>query len=83
MYQERWKQHILLTHSEWMNGSDALIRALRSSWWEWDDGSAPFYWRWPAWYQVYIRDGIAFPFRKTPPKYMVPQRAVTDIGGID
>ena len=61
-----------------MKGSDSLIRALRSSWWDWDDGSAPFYWRWPMWYRSFIRDGIAFPFRRPPVKYMVPQRDVED-----
>ncbi len=77
-YRESWRKRILLSHSEWMKGCDALVRALRSSWWDWDDGSAPFYWRWPKWYQKFIRDGIAFPFKRSPPKYMVPQRATND-----
>ena len=77
-YRQCWKQRLLLSTSEWMKGADALVRALKSSWWEWDDGSAPFYWRWPLWYRAAIRDGIAFPFRRSPPKYMVPQRDVDD-----
>lgn len=77
-YQRAWRQRQILTKSEWMKGADALVRALRSSWWEWEDGSAPFYWRWPTWYQPFIRDGISFPFHRTPPKYMVPQRDIDD-----
>ena len=37
---------------------DALKRAANSSWWEWDDGSRPFHWRWPTEYQEVIRDGL-------------------------
>ena len=77
-YKEWWRNRILLSHSEWMKGCDALLRALKSSWWEWEDGSAPFYWRWPMWYHTFIRDGIAFPFKRAPPKYMVPQRSTKD-----
>ena len=78
LYKEWWQNRILLTHSEWMKGCDALLRALRSSWWEWEDGSAPFYWRWPKWYQGHIRDGISFPFSRPAPRYMQPQRSVND-----
>ena len=78
IYCAAWRKRILLSHSEWMKGSDALVRALRSSWWEWEDGSAPFYWRWPAWYQPFIRDGIGFPFCRSPPKYMTPQKPIVD-----
>jgi len=77
-YREGWKRRIILSRSEWMKGSDSLIRALRSSWWEWSDGSGPFYWRWPIRYQEYIRDGVAFPFLRSPPLHMNPQKGIVD-----
>ena len=77
-YMEWWRERLLRTQSEWIKGNDALSRALCSSWWEWDDGSSPFYWRWPSWYCHFIRDGIAFPFRHPPPTYRVPQRDIDD-----
>jgi hypothetical protein len=39
-------------------GYDAIWRVGDSSWWDWDSGSAPFYWRWPAEYKEVIRDGL-------------------------
>ena len=26
---------------------DCVVRACLSSWWDWNGGSRPFYWRWP------------------------------------
>ena len=49
-YSHGWKNRILYSQSEWMKGSDSIVRALRFFWWEWEDGSAPFYWRWTKWY---------------------------------
>ena len=37
---------------------DALERAGNTSWWEWLDGSTPFFWRWPKHYQKQIRDSL-------------------------
>jgi hypothetical protein len=31
--------------------SKALAHAADASWWDWDRGSAPFFWRWPEEYQ--------------------------------
>jgi hypothetical protein len=45
-------------------GSDAVARAANSTWFEWDDGSRPFHWRWPAFYQRVIRDGLKVHYRK-------------------
>jgi hypothetical protein len=59
-------------------GMDAIGRAFRSPWWEWDDGSRPFHWRWRKDYQERIRDGLKVHFRTTPPRYNVPQRDVKD-----
>ena len=76
LYSKAWHHRLCITTNDWMKGADSLIRALKCSWWEWDDGSAPFYWRWPGWYQHFIRDGIAFPLRCVPPAYMVPQQDI-------
>lgn len=73
-----WKRRIILTHSEWMKGCDSIIRALRSFCWDRSDGSGKFYWRWPDWYKICIRDGIPFHFRRPPPQYMTPQRGIQD-----
>ena len=37
---------------------DCLRRASQASWWGWDGGSRPFFWRWPEDYQEKVRDGI-------------------------
>ena len=72
-YKMIFKNRTQATRNYWMKGSDAVRRALKSSWWEWEEGSSPFYWRWPSWYQRYIRDGIRFPLKSTPPEYLIPQ----------
>jgi hypothetical protein len=48
-------------------GSEAIERASRASWWNWEDGSRPFHWRWPEEYQERIRDGIEVHFQHDPP----------------
>mmetsp|Transcript_5392 Transcript_5392/g.8275 ORF Transcript_5392/g.8275 Transcript_5392/m.8275 type:complete len:90 (-) Transcript_5392:62-331(-) len=57
-------------------GADAVVRGWRSTWWEWTDGSRPFYWRWPEWYRTRIRDGVKIFLRKRPPKWRRPQSDV-------
>ena len=59
-------------------GSDAVCRALLSSWWEWEDGSRPFHWRWPAWYRRSIRDGLEVFLDGDPPVYTKAQRKEKD-----
>jgi hypothetical protein len=38
--------------------ADCLRRAAGASWWDWDDGSRLFFWRWPAEARVWARDGL-------------------------
>jgi hypothetical protein len=38
-------------------GHDALRRSANASWFEWLEGSAPFFWNWGAQYQRGLRDG--------------------------
>ena len=40
-----------------MAGKDALDRAKASSFWGWDGGSTPFFWRWQPEVQKDMRDG--------------------------
>ncbi len=59
-------------------GRDCITRCSNSSWWEWDMGSRPLFWRWPEEYRRVIRDGLP-PWIKGPlPRYLVPQRAEKD-----
>ena len=39
-------------------GLDGLMRALRSSWWEWSAGSTCFFWRWHSSVRREVRDGF-------------------------
>jgi hypothetical protein len=59
-------------------GWDALRRLADSSWWEWDEGSAPLYWRWPAEYRTTIRDGLEIWMCGPKPKYQKAQRPEKD-----
>jgi hypothetical protein len=52
-------------------------RTSKSSWWSWDDGSTPLFWRWPAEYMVRIRDGVPVYFQREPPRNLKPQRGET------
>jgi hypothetical protein len=55
-------------------GYDAIWRTGKSSWWDWDAGSAPFYWRWPGQYRDTIRDGLEIWFSGEKPQFKRPQR---------
>ena len=59
-------------------GRDALTRGANSSWWGWDDGSHPFFWRWPKEYRLQMRDGIRVYAQKTLPLYRKAQRDIAD-----
>jgi hypothetical protein len=56
---------------------DAIERTSRASWWTWDDGSTPLFWRWPAEYMVRIRDGVPVNVQQEPPRNLKPQRGET------
>ena len=60
-------------------GVAAIDYALRSDWWEWKNGSAPFFWRWPLHARDEIRDGLAPRFVGPPPRYKRPQRVPVDL----
>ena len=60
-------------------GLSALIHASQASWWDWDKGSSPFFWRMPdAQWLREMRDGIE-PIRiGKPPSYRRRQQANPD-----
>jgi hypothetical protein len=63
---------------DWWAGRDCVRRCCLASWWEWDAGSRPLHWRWPAEYQQVIRDGLKPWLDRKPSEYTVPQRGEPD-----
>jgi hypothetical protein len=59
-------------------GVEALRHAMESSWWAWDAGSSPFFWRWPPDYQAPLRDGMQPMFKGDPLHTMTHQRPYKD-----
>jgi hypothetical protein len=56
-------------------GMDSIRRALRASFWEWEDGSTIFFWRWPSALQTELRDGMRVWYKKRDlPTYWGRQR---------
>jgi hypothetical protein len=60
-------------------GMDALRRAMDATWWNWDSGSALFFWRWPKEFRREARDGTPIRVSGTLPKYRRPQDAERDV----
>jgi hypothetical protein len=55
-------------------GRDCLHRVAMADWWEWKDGSALFFWRWPRYARSLALLGHKPWFSSPPPRYKVPQR---------
>jgi hypothetical protein len=55
-------------------GLKAIHYASQASWWEWDGGSFPFFWRWEQEFVREVRDGIPPRFTHEPPSCMDRQR---------
>jgi hypothetical protein len=77
-YRVWWQKHWGGFRLDAEAGLDAVTRAADSSWWDWDLGSAPFYWRWPEEYRVTIRDGLDIWMTGPAPRFLRPQRAAPD-----
>jgi hypothetical protein len=56
-------------------GCKAIIYAVEASWWEWEGGSFPFFWRWEKEFIREMRDGI-------PPRFTTPPRFVRTGNGL-
>ena len=54
---------------------DCIERACGCSWWEWKDGSRPFFWRWPKHCWISSRDGRSNFLREKLPESRDFQRA--------
>jgi hypothetical protein len=78
LYQGWWNSFWGVAKAERFAGHDAIWRASDSTWWDWDSGSAPLYWRWPKEYQVVIRDGLPIWFSGEKPCWRRPQQAERD-----
>ncbi|KAL7573757.1 hypothetical protein ACA910_007789 [Epithemia clementina (nom. ined.)] len=59
-------------------GRSAVRHAQKSSWWDWDDGSSPFFWRFPLEWQAEMRDGLAPKWIGPKPRYTARQRNHAD-----
>jgi hypothetical protein len=73
-YKKWWKSRMLVANADLRPGADAIRRAAKSSWWNWNDGLRPFHWRWPRWYQGTIQDGLKVHFQGKKPAYRKAQR---------
>jgi len=77
-----WKNRVRKSFLEWYrtlpsnstdrveigrDGAKACSKAADASWWEWDKGSALFFWRWPPHYREIARKGVAPFFDADPP----------------
>ena len=59
-------------------GGDAVLRARRSSFWDWDDGSTPFFWRWQPEVRKDMRDGTKICIKGPLPKNKLKQTLPRD-----
>jgi hypothetical protein len=55
-------------------GREAVIRACKSSFWDWDNGSSLFFWRWPYGFRREARDGTRCYVNGKLPRYKLGQR---------
>ncbi len=62
-----WWVHRVTRHAkELKSGRDVIRRTCNSTWWDWEDGSRPIHWKWPASYQTIIQHGLPIWFREAP-----------------
>ena len=65
-------------------GKDALDRAKASSFWGWDGGSTPFFWRWQPEVQKDMRDGAKlFVIKDNLPRFHKSQQLLAEISIFD
>jgi hypothetical protein len=85
-----WKRNVQRSYFEWerrLNAQghevlskirdaarDCIERTSNSSWWHWDQGSRPLFWRWVKDYQDVIRDGALPRFIGEMEPWTEPQR---------
>ena len=65
-------------HKNLETGLKAISYAENASWWDWDSGSAPFFWQFPKEWQNDMRDGVAPQWLGEPPHFTQKQRKQRD-----
>ena len=55
---------------------DCLSRCFHATWWAWDHGSRPFFWRWPKDYQAKIQYGVPVWFKSEVKRWTCKQKRV-------
>ncbi len=70
--------HHPMARRDWLAGQECVERCSNTSWWEWDLGSRPLFWRWNTEYQAIIRDGLPLWCTSTLPTSKTPQRQEPD-----
>jgi hypothetical protein len=58
--------------------ADCIERAANSSWWDWEDGSRPLFWRWSVEYHKQIRHEIPLWYRGTAQRNFLSQSKEKD-----
>lgn len=77
-YTKYWRDLANVSRKDWIAGADCIGRSSDATWWEWDQGSRPLFWRWPKEYVPSIRDGLPLWFKAPMPQWRVPQRSEKD-----
>ena len=85
---QRWKRNIVQSYVKWVKDTgdnrfhaeawDCISRAFRATWWAWNDGSRPAFWRWPSDYMDQVRDGSPVRFQGPVIPWTLRQRLVPD-----
>lgn len=70
-------------HADIVVARDSIKRACGSSWWEWNAGSACYFWRWPLEIRKSIRDGFPIHIEGSLPKYRQRQIFHLSESGMD
>ena len=66
-------------HKDLIVGREAEWQATQASWWNWDGGSTIYFWRWPCYHRLSVRDGTkAFIHWNKLPMYPKPQQLSKD-----
>lgn len=76
-YQKDWKIFKCSTAAEnsLMVGRDCIRRTANSLWWDWAEGSALLFWRWPSSHVEWAREGQPHFVTGPLPRFNRPQRA--------
>jgi hypothetical protein len=68
-----WKSERLVTAETYEAARDCIVRACNATWWHWDGGSRPFFWRWPKDGQLDAERGATPMFASIPTPWNRPQ----------